>query len=93
VVRSNYTFSIIGNILFIEDLNGAVSVTNDIENVLEFIQQNQLSPPIDSYDVIYRDSDGIIDGILTRDGEFKDFYLIGERDLEKAKLKIQKHEV
>lgn len=91
-MKSNFTYKIEGNILFIEDLNlGGKSVTNDIENVIESIG-NELRPTdisINDLKVMYRDSDGTIDGIKTKSGSFEGFYFIGETEYEKAKLKVK----
>jgi len=84
---SSFTYKIDGKILFIEDENrGGMSVTNDIENVLEYIEKKE--PNMKELSVIYRDSDGTIDGVITYNGKFKDFYFIGERNYDEAKLKI-----
>lgn len=86
--KSNYTYTIDGNVIFIEDLDGAMSVTNNVENVLQEISK-EMESPISNFKVIYRDTDGNIDGISTEDGKFKDFYPIGERSYYAAKLKIK----
>lgn len=75
-------------IIAINDL-GTVekSVTNDIENVIADLINNGID--VNQYNIIYRDSMKIWDGIHTRDGKFKDFYSINETDFEKACLKIK----
>ena len=86
--RSNYKYTIDGNIIFIEDLNlGSISVTNDIENVISDISK-EMNTSMDNFKVIYKDSDGVIDGIVTDKGMFDKFYYIGEDDYYAAKLKI-----
>lgn len=48
--------------IMIEDLNhGRMSVTNDIENVIEYICNKENINPVEHY-IIYKDSDGIWDG-------------------------------
>lgn len=87
--KSKYDYIIDGNIIFIEDLNEGMSVTNDIENVIKEISNQEGS--LIGRDVIYRDSENQIDGIrLDNKGEFKDFYFIGEQNYHAAKLKIIK---
>ena len=87
--RSDYKYQLDHNILFIEDLNfGNKSVTNDIENILEDISE-ELDTSMDNYRIMYKDSQGVIDGIYTKDGKFYDFYHIGETDYYAAKLKIK----
>jgi len=87
--KSDYTYRIDGNILFIEDENrGNMSVTNNIENVLDEIAK-ELNTSMQNYRVVYRDSDGNIDGVSIKDGQFLNFYYIGETDFYAAKLKIK----
>jgi len=91
--RCDYTYLVDGNVLFIEDLNmGRMSVTNGIEDVLEEISKDLDSNgmrALREHHVIYRDSDGMIDGVKTSDGKYMRFYHIQETDLHAAKLKIQ----
>lgn len=85
-MKSTFTYSINDKIIFIEDSNVGMSVTNDIENVIESISN---TVDINKHDIIYRDSNGVIDGIQIVDGKFHDFYFIGETELDKAILKIK----
>ena len=91
-MKSTFTYSINKDfqIIFIEDSNIGMSVTNDIENVIESIARDfkKENNSISHYDIIYRDSNGIIDGIYITDEKFHDFYSIGETDYNKAILKI-----
>ncbi len=57
----DYSFDITGNVLHIKDNNGAVSVTNAIDRVLTEIWESGVD--IRAHNVIYRDSDGIWDGV------------------------------
>lgn len=51
--------------ILIEDLNqGGMSVTNDMENVLQQIAK-ELKTSLDSTIIIYKDSDGVYDGVYT----------------------------
>lgn len=88
--KCDYTYTIEDdNILFIEDLNqGRMSVTNGIEDVLAEIAE-KIDTNIQDCSVIYRDSDGMIDGVNTIRGEFSSFYHIGESELHAAILKIK----
>lgn len=87
-MRSNYTYKIDGEFLFIEDLNtGDKSVTNDIEEIVKELAIC-IGPNIKDMLIIYRDSDGVIDGIDITDTtpvEFAGFYIINETDYETAK--------
>ena len=91
-MKASFTYTIDGQILFIEDSNVGMSVTNDVENVIEEMNTlfNEMGSTIDDFNVIYRDSRGFIDGIKTKDCKFHDFYFIGEMNYEDAKLKIRK---
>lgn len=87
--KANYTYQVDGDILFIEDNGGiAPSVTNAIESVLTDIEE-ELKTSISNYKVIYRDSEGTIDGVMTKDGFFTNFYHIGEDNYHSAKLKVK----
>jgi hypothetical protein len=44
---------------------------------------------MENFDIIYRDSDGIIDGVHTNSGMFCTFYPIREADFYAAKLKVK----
>lgn len=83
--KSQYTFwfdkHAFKNILIIEDLNqGGMSVTNNIENVLDEIIQDS-GVFIHSYMIVYRDSDGIWDGY---DYQQSTFVYLGENDWKSA---------
>jgi hypothetical protein len=95
--KSDYTWKVTEDVLHIEDLNlGGRTVTNDIENVINEIYQ-VIGEKIKGYKIMYRDSEGMWDGVTPSWGVKKcvscDFYHIGETDfklaLEKTKLKNQ----
>ena len=93
ITRSNYEWEIREGILCIEDQNlGGVSVTNDIENILTEIYLYS-DNSIRDMKVIYRDSDGIWDGVHPKWGQRKcesvNFYPIQERELEIAIAKVK----
>lgn len=61
--RAQYTWGIDGNILWLKDQSGdGRSLTNDLENCLVEIQA-ETEQPINAYSIIYKDSEGIWDGI------------------------------
>ena len=63
-LKSDYTSRFIGGVLVIEDLNlGRMSVTNNIENILEEISIELNDGFTQNTKIIYRDSDGMWDGI------------------------------
>lgn len=91
--RSSYEWQLHEpNILFIEDMNQGMSVTNNIENVLQEIRAELNTHHLDNLKIIYRDSQGIIDGVNTKNNEYDSFFSIDEYELEKAitKLKARK---
>jgi hypothetical protein len=90
--RSAFTYTIDGNTIFVVDSNIGMSVTNDIENVVEemAVLIRSLGKSINEFNLIYRDSTGEIDGVLIKDEKFDEFYHIGESDYEVAKTRIIK---
>jgi hypothetical protein len=92
MAKSNFTYTIDGKILFIQDSNeGGMSVTNDIETVIYEMNEllKEMNSSIKEFDIIYRDSQGMIDGVYTKDDRYYDFYFIGESDYAVAKTKIK----
>lgn len=85
--HADFTYSIGGNIISIVDLNlGNRSVTNDIENVLRKIEHfHQAS--IVGFRIMYRDSEGIWDGIEWS-GEHASFFALRETDEGRARKKL-----
>ena len=58
------------NVIVIEDLDlGNMSVTNNIDNVLEIISKLEHITPV-QYMVVYKDSNGVWDGYDVKTGEF-----------------------
>lgn len=58
--------------IIIIDNNGPVSVTNDIENVVEEIAKRHGLNPVE-HTIVYRSSDGIWDGYVFSTKQFKVF--------------------
>lgn len=92
--RAEYDYAIEGNILWIEDLNGMKSVTNDIENVLVDIAKNE---DIVNKKIMYKDSEGIWDGIKANITHAEngsvlvnklEFFPLTETDFNRAKEKL-----
>lgn len=88
--RSNFNFLHGTNTIAIEDLQptlGGMTVTNDVENVIHYIAISmfgEVSNKMDSYAIVYRDSEGIWDGIKTVNGEFDSFVYLGAHSMEEA---------
>ena len=85
-MNSDYIYFIKGKVLIIEDSDlGNLSVTNDIQNVLESIYKDlEFLPEV----VIYKDSEGNFDGVEHEKGKFIKFYSVNETDFEKALEKV-----
>ncbi len=64
MIKSNYSFNIVDNQLKIIDnwSTGYMSVTNNIENVLNEIR-NQIGDNIENLNIVYRDTDGNWDSV------------------------------
>ena len=89
--KTKYHTKVECDIIMITDLNEGMSVTNNIETVLSEIEI-ELGHPIGEFKVIYKDTMGRIDGVITKDNKFSDFYSIGEDDFEYAKPKVKENE-
>jgi hypothetical protein len=92
--KSNYEWKTNGDLLQIVDLNlGGRSVTNDIENVINEIYQ-KIGEEIKKYKILYRDSEGVWDGVNPIWGIKKcvecNFYHLGETEFELAIEKINR---
>lgn len=74
MLRSSYTVSVVGTtpqnekIVFIIDNDAGMTVTNDAENVVLDILRNY-----PNHRIVYRDTEGIWDEILHRNGEYIGF--------------------
>ena len=88
--RSEYQYGTRGDIVWIRDLGGMKSVTNDIENVLQDILQDIA---LETKKIIYQDSMGIWDEVRCQieAGTVKGvtFHSIGEKDMSKALFSIR----
>ena len=88
--HSDYDFGITGNVLWIKDLNaGNMSVTNDMENVLESIDK-ELDYALSKkrYLIVYCDSEGTWDGIYYHE-KMADFIIMNEKSLESAIIRLK----
>ena len=80
--RSDYQWWIKDSVLLIEDLNGGKSVTNDMAKIL--LDLDFLLGSLEDRRIIYKDSEGIWDGVA-HDGKFlKGFYPIGATNSDAA---------
>jgi hypothetical protein len=98
--RAEYDYGFDGRILWIEDLGGLKSVTNDIENILADIAILHGVSMIKGKHIMYKDSMGIWDGINAEVTEIErfgtasisvnriSFFPITEIDKRKAKQKL-----
>jgi len=91
--RSDYDYQVDGPVLAIEDLGGAKSVTNDIENVLQDIRMEIGS--LSQFYIMYRDSRNIWDdsrniwdGVALSAPNTISFFSINEKEYCAAKAKL-----
>lgn len=85
--RSTFAYGFFNNknILWIEDLGGFKSVTNDIENIMKDIKSE--GHDIKNKHIMYKDSYGIWDGIKI-ENRIVSFFSINETDIYKAADKL-----
>lgn len=95
--RAEYSYDVEGGILWIEDKGGLKTVTNDIDNILKDIGMIQ---DISNKKIMYKDSDGIWDGISATITTKKvmgenivsisnlNFFPLTEKEFGKAKEKL-----
>jgi hypothetical protein len=91
--KSDYTFGVIDDVFYIEDLNlGRMSVTNNAENVISEIRKS-FQGKLTQYYIIYKDSEGIWDQIIptySLNGCFEVFFKhLGETNLDDAVKKVK----
>ena len=82
--RSDWRHEYHGDVLVIYDLNlGGMSVTNDMDNILEILK---VKP---GQRIIYMDSEGIFDGVELKESRAVSFYPVRETNLQTALEKIK----
>jgi hypothetical protein len=84
--RAKFSYSTHGSIIAIVDKDEGRSVINDADAVIACLATNF---DLAKFRVIYRDTRGIWDEMIVRDGRFADFRNINERELHKALAKVQ----
>lgn len=84
--RAKFTTSIHGSIIALVDKDEGRTVTNDADAVIACLATNY---DLSKFRVIYRDTRGIWDEMVVRDGRFADFRSINERELDKALAKVR----
>ena len=85
--KADYEVQIIDDVFVVTDLDkGGISVTNDIENVL---QDLSYSMDLGGRPVIYRDSMGRFDGVNHILGRFVSFSSLNETNVYAAVAKVK----
>jgi hypothetical protein len=85
--HADFTYSLSGNVISIVDLNlGNRSLTNDIESVLRKIEHYHQGSIV-GFNIMYRDSEGVWDGI-NWDGEHASFFALRETEEGRAREKL-----
>lgn len=99
---SSYDYAFDDGILWLEDLNGPKSLTNDMENAIAKITLQNAIPldAVASMKIMYKDSEGTWDGVRVLVSKTKllgvesseissiEFFSINETDYELAKYKL-----
>jgi hypothetical protein len=87
--RSDYDHWLDGDdVLIIVDRNlGGRAVTNDVDEIIPELAAEGL--PIDQLLIVYRDSTGRWDQILTNRGQFEGFAPIGVKDEAEATRRVR----
>lgn len=89
--RADFSWQIVrGVVCVIDHDTGGASVTNDAENVIRDLVEAGVN--LAAMPVIYRDSMGVWDQLVVRDGEFADFRSLGATSLREALDKLPKTE-
>lgn len=82
--RADYTCTIADNVIADQ---GNRSVTNDIDNVVADIK-GELANDLSGHAIIYRDSQGVWDGVMLDESGSVSFYGLEERDQSKAAARL-----
>ena len=85
-----FTFEVIGGVLVLFDSGKGKSLTNDIENALAKVAKEGVN--VSMYKIIYRDSEGMFDGVCCKNGKFSHFYSINESKKSAAILKVKNND-
>jgi len=85
--KADYEVQVIEDVVVVIDQDkGGMSVTNDIENVL---QDLSYSMDLGNRPVVYQDSTGTFDGVNHDTGKFTGFYRLNETNVYAAVAKVK----
>jgi hypothetical protein len=82
MIRARCTFKRVGDAVLIEDLCDGRSVTNDAERVIDDMVER--GTDVDRCVIVYRDTMGRWDQILTRNGKFFRFLALSKSPADEA---------
>jgi len=82
MIRSRYTFKHASDTVLIEDLCDGRSVTNDVERVIGDLVERGID--VDRHAIVYRDTMGRWDQILTHNGKFSGFMALCKGSADEA---------
>lgn len=83
--RFHTTFNPSLKVVALQDHDAGMSITNDAENVIEWLfEQNLLR---EDEHVVYRDTDGVWDELLHKDGKFIGFRLLRALNMTHAAIR------
>jgi hypothetical protein len=88
--RATYGTAVVRGVVCLIDLDAGKTITNDVENVVADLAARRLllGPFDEPRRVIYRDTMGVWDEILVRNGRFAGFRSLNERDRAAALGKV-----
>lgn len=86
--RAEFNYDIKDGVLWIVDLNGPKSLTNDIEYVIEDIEKVE-NIDASKLKIMYKDSEGIWDGISYYGNKSFNYFPIRETDFDLALQKLK----
>lgn len=85
--RAKYDYRIKSNTIVMRDLGGGMSLTNDMENAIQ--ELSEALGGLDGYQIMYRDSFGMWDGVVFKGGRIH-FFMIQESEESAAQKKLDK---
>lgn len=88
-VLRGYTYSIQDGVISVIDGDVGTPTSSNARRVLQNLRE--VGFPVDTFPVIYKDSDGSWSQITLKDGAFHSFHALNETDVAAARLKAKLH--
>lgn len=87
MIRSTFSYKIEEKFIIVIDEGRGMSVTNDLENVAKYIE-NESGINIRDYYFIYKDSEGNYDGVVFKNDYSPKFVYLNAKELSRAKSSL-----